>query len=134
MILGIVLLNLVIPSKILASDCGEYCYDKDTAASVVVEIEKCRLIKEQVDLYSSSNEELQKQLDLLGKVNAELREQINLLSSQLEFKDKLMGQQKESYEGLLKEERKKSTSGRIKAFFVGAGAGVLGVVSLLLFL
>ncbi len=134
MILGIVLLNLGIPSNLLASDCGEYCYDKETAPLVIVEIERCRIIKEQVNLLSSVNEELEKQLGMLENINKELQGQIDLLHEQIEVKDKMMDQQKISFETVLKEERKKSHLTSFRNLFIGTGVGALGVLGVLLFL
>lgn len=70
---------------------------------MVVEIEKCRLIQQEVDLLKQKNDELERQIVLLKEINTIQEKQIQTLKKATETYQDLLKTQGEAYEKQLKQ-------------------------------
>jgi len=83
----------------LAYSADNICFSESTSKAMVVELDKCQILKSQIILYDQSNTELQKTIDLLNVINAKKSETITddekMIST---YKTALTNQEKECKE------------------------------------
>jgi len=100
----------------------EICFPVDTAKNMVVELEKGRIIKEQVELLKQKNEELERQIKLLNEINTIQEKQIQTLKQATENYQDLLKAQSEAYEKQLKQAKPNIWREILEgAAFVGVG-------------
>jgi len=63
---------------------GEICFDYETAGRMVVELERCRITFQQLDLLQKENEELRKQIELLKQIVELQKEQVKISQQTVE--------------------------------------------------
>jgi hypothetical protein len=106
----------------------EICFPEDQAKKLVYELEQCRNIQDQVDLYRQENDQLEKQVGLLKEI-------INLKDQQLkiseksvdQYKDLLQYQQK-TYEQIVKDNQPSVGKEIIKVLgYIGIGV-LIGLI------
>ena len=99
----------------------EYCFSREQASQIVVELEQKRLLEKEVKEYQVLIENLKKQNELLQEQNKLLREQIELLKGQVQI-----------YRVAYEEERgRKSLTFFEKMKWLGFGVGVGAVIGII---
>jgi len=115
---------LVIPlfaSPVFAVD-EEICFTPDTTGQIVVEIEKCRLIQQEVELLRQKNDELERQIALYKEMNVIQEQQIQTLKKTTETYVDLLKTQGEAYEKQIKQAKPNILNEIMKGTaFVGLG-------------
>lgn len=115
---------LLMPSLAFAETEADVCFFESTAKEIVVEVEKCRILKEQNELYKQGTLELEKQLELLNKLIEAKDAQIKILQETGTKYQELLQQQKESCDKLVAE----SKPGFLKVLLQALGFIGLGVL------
>jgi hypothetical protein len=100
----------------------EVCFPVDTAKTMVVELEKSRIISEQVSLLQQKNDELERQIALMNEINVIQEKQIQTLKTATENYQNLIKAQGDAYEKQIKQSQPSiwSEIGKAAAF-VGVG-------------
>lgn len=104
------------------------CFTKQDSAILVVELERAKLLEENITLLEKSNEELKKQSELL-------KEQVNLLNEKFQAASNLLDKNEElckQKHKLLEEELKQSKKDNIKNMFISGGIGAVAGAILVL--
>jgi len=115
------LVILLFASPVFAAD-EEICFTPDTTGQMVVEIEKCRLIQQQVILLRQKNDELERQIVLYKEINSIQEQQIQTLKNATETYQDLLKAQGEAYEKQIKAAKPNMWDEIMKgAAFVGLG-------------
>lgn len=74
-VINITILLLLFALPVFAEDI---CFDDQTAKKLVVELEECRVIKEQVKLYQETDTNLAEQINLCEEKNTKYNTQLTL--------------------------------------------------------
>ena len=69
---------------------ADVCFDEKVAAQIVVDLEKYKILQQQVDILEKQNEQLEKQIELYKQVNSLQREQVEITKKTLDDYKKLM--------------------------------------------
>jgi len=69
---------------------ADVCFDEKVAAQIVVDLEKYKILQQQLDILEKQNEQLEKQIELHKQINALQRDQIEITKKTLEDYKKLM--------------------------------------------
>jgi len=104
--------------------CEDICMDEKNASAIVVEIEKCRIMEQELGLLKDSNIELQKQIDLLKQIIELKNQQIEVGDKTIKQYSDLLKQQEEVYKEIIKNS-KSSFFEKIKDAFSYVGIGIL---------
>lgn len=109
----------------------QICFDPPTAGTMVVELEKARIIEKENDLLRQGNDELERQIGLLKQVIDLKDKQIDVLEKTNKEYENLLNTQKDLYGEMLKQAKPsffKKLGDMIGAFGLGvvaAGAIIL---------
>ena len=69
---------------------ADVCFDEKVAAQIVVDLEKYKILQQQLNILEKQNEQLEKQIELHKQINALQRDQIEITKKTLEDYKKLM--------------------------------------------
>lgn len=107
------------------------CFSQDVSKKLVVEIEKCQILKEQIKVYEEMNIELLKSIDLLNDVIIKKDEIIEEDRKLIEFYRLSLREQEKMYQEMLKKSKPSFKEELMKAgmYF---GLGVLIGFSLII--
>lgn len=98
------------------------CFHQDVAGKIVVEIEECRNLKAQIQLYKQAVEELETQRNILKEIVALQKEQVEIADKTIKRQTELLNLQKEMYERELKEAKPSFIRQAVTALgYVGVG-------------
>ena len=78
-------------------------FEESTASNMVVELEQCKVIKDQIELYKQSNSELEYQIKLQKDINNLQKEQLEIAKDTVKQYQELIKNQKEVYTQLIKD-------------------------------
>jgi hypothetical protein len=120
---GLIVLAITLLLGINAFAEDEICLPMEEAKNLVVELEKGKGLKEQVELYRQANEELEKQVNLLKEMNKLKDEQIAIGDRTIKQYQELLKFQKETYEQAVKDAK----PGLLKQII--DAIGVIGIVA-----
>lgn len=124
-VLLLLVISLFFAGRAQAENIG---FSEDMAKRLVVELEVCRTLQEQTQLYKESNEELERQVSLLEKVVELQRQEIEMSQTVIKNQKEMMSQQADAYEKTLKASKPNPFRRLIDTLgFVGVGvlAGAL---------
>lgn len=96
----------------------EYCFDKEQASRIVIELEQKRLLENEIREYEGLVANLKKQNELLQKQNELLQEELKILKNQVEL-----------YKIAYEEEKKKSN---VTLFEKGKWLGIGIIIGIIL--
>lgn len=99
------------------SYADDICFSEQTAREMIVYIEQCNIIRQQVEVLKEANKELEYQVRLLKEINTLRVEQVDKLQD-------LVKLQKDAYEGIIKE----SKPSVFKSFVTGIGYLSIGIL------
>jgi len=68
----------------------DVCLPAETAAQVVVDLEKAKIMQQQVDLLEKQTQELEKQVELLKQIGTLQKEQVDISKQTIDDYKKLM--------------------------------------------
>lgn len=128
--LAIKLISIILFVLIFAvsASADQICLPSDTVGEMVVDLEKCELLKERYNILEQGNAELEKQIELLEKVNDLQKEQLQVLKeTNQQYRDLVEVQGKMYQEAI-----KASKPSFFKEAFKAAGNMGIGVLLLLL--
>ena len=126
-VLILLAISLLFVGKAGAENIG---FSEETAQRIVVELEVCKTLQEQTELYKESNSELEKQVQLLEKVVELQKQELAISQTVIKNQKEMMEAQGKAYEDVLKASKPNLFKKLIDSVgLVGAGI-VIGLIIL----
>lgn len=120
-----VCLILALSLFVSVASAEEVCFSDPDAKAIVVELEKGRNLKEQVELYKKANTELEQQVKLMKEISALQKEQIAVGDKAIKQYQDIITYQGNAYEQVIKE----SKPNPLKQFMDSVGLIGIGILA-----
>lgn len=111
-------------STSLAANNSIVCFTENDAGQIVVQLEKTKLLEEEIDLLKLKSDELSKQITLLEEQKKKQQEQLEVAQKTIDSYKSLLETQKQAYEEQIKKS-KPSVMKQLGTILGSIGIGVL---------
>lgn len=128
-ILSVILIPFILAECEIAR-AADITFDESVAGKMVVEIEQCRIMEDQIELYKESNAELEYQIKLQKDINNLQKEQLEVTKEAVKQYQELLKIQEDVYKQVIKDTKPNPIKKFIDSLgFVGIGV-LIGVLAL----
>ena len=115
---------ILLASPAYAQKEPDVCFPPEVAAQIVVDLERAKIMQQQVAILEKQNSELEKQIDLLKQINTLQKERSDVAMQTVEDYKKLMKDKDELCEQKIKDATPTLTQTIVRTSII-AGIGVL---------